>query len=79
MQVPIACKGCGVGTLRSSGYCGVCEYMTQDEAAQRLHVSRPTYYRMVSAGKIKPRKLGPRKTVVSRAEVDALLSGQRFS
>jgi excisionase family DNA binding protein len=75
MQVPTKCKGCGVGTLRSGGYCQECEYMTQDEAAKRLHVSRATYFRMISAGQIHPRKIGPRKRLVNRIEIDNILSG----
>ena len=73
MQVPIRCKGCGVGTLRSGGYCEVCEYMTQAEAAARLHVSKATYYRMVRAKKLHPRRISPGKVLVLRAEVDAIL------
>lgn len=79
MQVPMKCKGCGVGTLRSGGYCQECEYMTQDEAAQRLHVSRATYFRMVAGGHIHQRKIGPRKTLVSRTEIDNILSRQPSS
>lgn len=74
MQVPMGCRGCGVGTLRSGRYCELCEYMTQAEAAARLHVSRPTYYRMVRANKLHPRRISPGKVLVLRAEVDALLA-----
>ena len=59
--------------LRAGGYCPDCEFMTQPEAWKRLRVSRSTYLRMVEAGKLHPRRIGIRKLLVLRAEVDALL------
>lgn len=70
------CKGCGELTRREAGYCDRCEYMTQAEAAARLHVSKPTYYRMVRAGKIRPRRVSTGKILVWRPEVELLLSCQ---
>ncbi len=34
------------------------EYLTMTELVETLKVSRPTIYRLISSGKIKPRKLG---------------------
>jgi excisionase family DNA binding protein len=48
--------------------------MTQQEAADRLRVSKPTYYRLLRAGKLHPRRISPGKVLVLRAEVDALLA-----
>jgi excisionase family DNA binding protein len=66
-----ACRNCGKRTQRS--YCPDCEFMTQEQAWTRLQVSRSTYFRMVLAGTIKPRRIGLRKLLVLRAEVDAIL------
>ena len=57
----------------NADYCPDCEFMTQPEAWKRLRVSRSTYLRMVEAGKLHPRRIGIRKLLVLRAEVDALL------
>lgn len=77
MDQPRKCTACGVSTLRAR-YCESCEYMSQDDAAKRLKVSRRTYYRLVGAGKINPWKIGLRKTLVARQEIDNLLSGHSF-
>jgi excisionase family DNA binding protein len=53
--------------------------MSPDQAAARMHISRSTYFRMVKEGKIHPRKIGAQKTLVSRQEIDNLLSGQQIS
>jgi excisionase family DNA binding protein len=47
--------------------------MSQPEAWKRLHISRSTYLKWVKAGKINPRRIGLRKLLVLRAEVDAIL------
>ena len=52
--------------------------MTQNQAAARLQVSRSTYYRMVQAGTIHPRRISRAKTLVARGEVDALLAGRAY-
>ena len=68
------CKHCGATIQRESAYCPNCEHMTQQEAADRLRVSKPTYYRLLRAGKLHPRRISPGKVLVLRAEVDALLA-----
>lgn len=68
------CKHCGATIQREQPYCEDCEYMSPQDAAKRLHVSRPTYYRLVKAGKLRPSHIGPKKTLVLRAQVDALLA-----
>lgn len=54
-------------------YCPQCAYMTPSEAAAALNISRPTYYRRVKDGTIKPVRIGLGKLRVSRAEVQKLL------
>jgi excisionase family DNA binding protein len=52
------------------------EYLTIAEALDLLRISRATYYRLVRAGTIQPRKIGPGangKVLILRAEVEALL------
>jgi excisionase family DNA binding protein len=67
------CRNCGDPHQRPQPYCNKCEFMTPREAAERLRVSMPTYYRIVKASKIHPRVLGPHKHRILRAEVDAML------
>jgi uncharacterized OB-fold protein len=74
---PRACNACGALTRRPGAYCEACEYMTPTEAQAKLHVSSATYFRMVAAGTIRPRRIGARKTLVSRVEIDNLLSTGR--
>jgi excisionase family DNA binding protein len=77
MQQPRNCSACGVQTLLPR-YCRECEYITQKQAAKELRVSRATFFRMVAAGRIHPRKIGVQKTLVARQEIDNLLSGHSF-
>lgn len=71
------CRRCGAsGAL--GVYCDVCEYMTPKQAARRLHVSESTYFRIVASGALHHRRVGLKKVLVSRVEVDNLLSGSRF-
>jgi excisionase family DNA binding protein len=37
-----------------------------------------TYYRLVKAGKLHPRRVGVGKVLIPRAEVDALLEGRQY-
>ena len=68
------CRNCGEVNQRQQPYCAACEYMSPREAAVRLQVSRPTYYRWVKEGRIHPKRIGVKKRLVLRAEVDALLA-----
>ena len=68
-----ACRNCGDSTKRMQPYCAACEFMTRQEAAVALHVSLPTFDRMVIAGKLHPRRINVRKMLIKRAEVDAIL------
>ena len=72
-MTPKPCRNCGAPTLRVPPYCPDCEFMSQPEAWKRLHISRSTYLKWVKAGKINPRRIGLRKLLVLRAEVDAIL------
>lgn len=52
-------------------------YLTIPEACELLRISRATYYRMVKAGALHPRKVGTGvngKVLILRAEVAARLS-----
>lgn len=72
------CLECGTPLARTSAYCPACEWMTQPEAAQKLRVSRPTYYRLVRAGQLHPRRVGKGKVLVERAEVERILRGRKL-
>lgn len=65
------CQSCGSPTAHPP-YCPSCEYMTPQDAQKRLHISPSTYFRLVAAGKIAQRKIGRRKTLVSREAIDRL-------
>lgn len=72
------CQNCGVNVAevvsrRTGGYCDGCDLMTIPEAARRLHVSRFTVYRLMRQGKIS--KVHPclGRTLIRRAEIEALL------
>lgn len=70
------CPECGTSHTRENMYCDGCEFLTQPEAAARMRISKPTYYRMVRAGVIHPRRVGVGKIVVERAEVERILRGR---
>ncbi len=46
--------------------------MTPAAAAERLKVSRQRVYQWIASGELPATKLGPRATLVSQADVDAL-------
>jgi excisionase family DNA binding protein len=69
------CKYCG--TECPGTYCESCEYMTTPDARAKLHISLSTYFRWLKEGKINPRRIGPRKRLVSRAEIDSLLEKEK--
>lgn len=50
------------------------ELLTVDEAAKRLRVSRATFYRLVSDGRIRVVHPTPRRTLVTTRELDAYVS-----
>lgn len=77
MTQPYSCKSCGTVTKRPGGYCENCEFMTPAEVRVRLRVSMSTYFRLVSDGKLRRVKLGPRKFLISRAEIDNLLTAPK--
>jgi excisionase family DNA binding protein len=68
------CRVCGTPHQRPQPYCNDCEFMTIPEACKRLHIARPTYYRWVKRGKLRPRNVGEKRVLILRAEVDALLA-----
>ena len=75
----MTCHHCGNQAVpsvhkRTGGYCGSCAYLTIPEAFTALRLSRATYYRLVRAGKIHPRRISPGRVFVPRADVDAILS-----
>jgi hypothetical protein len=78
-MTPKACRNCGAPHNRTQPYCPDCEFMTPAEAYQRLHCSKVTWHRVYvnsprnPNGPIHQRKVGVRKRLVLRAEVDALL------
>ena len=76
-MIPKQCRNCGATIRTMQPYCPDCEFMTPKDAMARLHVSEPTFYRYVKAGKFHPRRIGPAvrgaKVLILRAEVDALL------
>jgi len=77
-MTPKPCRAnCGATVRGPQPYCPACEFMTPPEAMSRLHISQPTFYRWVKAGKFTLRQIGPAtrgsKRLVLRAEVDALL------
>lgn len=49
-----------------------------DSAATHFHLSRATLFRLVKAGRLKSfKKLGDRRTLVSKAAVERLLGPRR--
>jgi excisionase family DNA binding protein len=60
---------------RTKGFCQGCELLTSEEAWKLLRVSRRTYYRMVTAGRIHPRQITPGRVLVPRIEIESILSG----
>jgi len=68
------CHNCGTGHATNGPYCPDCEFMSPAEAQKRLHISPATWYRWLNDGKITSRKVGPRKRLIPRAEVEAMLS-----
>jgi excisionase family DNA binding protein len=69
------CRNCRTLVARKDGYCAPCELMSIPEALTALRLSRPTYYRLVRAGRIHPRKITAGRTLVPRTDVDAILKG----
>ena len=73
-MTPRACRGCGSIVTKPSPYCDGCEFMTPEQVQAKLHWSKSTYFRRVAEGIIRPRRAGGRKLLVSRVEIDNLLS-----
>ena len=46
--------------------------LTVNEALEYLRISRPTFYRLIKQGKIKPVKIGKR-TLIDKADLDRLI------
>ena len=66
------CRNCHAECL--GGYCSKCEFMTIREAYTRLHVSRSTFFRLLRAKRFRLVKPSNRRTLICRAEVEALLT-----
>ena len=49
--------------------------LNSTEAAERLHVSRDTLYRLVSDGKLSVVKLVPGRLLFREADIEAVVSG----
>jgi len=72
------CQKCGIQVAevvrhRTGGYCEDCDLMTIREAAKRLHISESTFYLAMQAGRIKSVHPSPGRTLIRRAEIEALL------
>jgi len=73
------CRACGAIVERSLPYCERCEYMTVAEVRDRLHICRGTYYNLVAARRLNPRKIGVNRVLVWRPEVEMLLEWRPHS
>lgn len=49
------------------------EHLTIAEVLTALRISRATYYRLVRYGQLNPRNVSPRRVLIPRTEVDAIL------
>jgi predicted DNA-binding transcriptional regulator AlpA len=67
------CENCGEAIRRELRWCSRCEFMSQQEAMARLHISRNTYYRYIARGLLHPRLIGVRTVLLWRPEIEALL------
>ena len=68
------CHNCGADIGPLLTYCSRCELIDIPRAVALLQVSKPTYYRLVRAGRIHPRHPTARRTLVPREEIDAILA-----
>ena len=66
------CRNCTTPT--NGEYCPACEFITPAEARERLHISQATWYLWIKKGRLTPRKVGPRKHLIPRVDVEALLA-----
>lgn len=69
----MTCRHCPRDAQRNSAYCPQCAFLTVPEAYKALRVSRATYYRMVAAGQLTPRRVSVGRVLVPREQVDARL------
>ena len=53
--------------------------MTVAEVRDRLHICRGTYYNLVAARRLNPRKIGVNRVLVWRPEVEMLLEWRPHS
>lgn len=73
------CLNCGndiakVLAKRTGGFCRACQYLTIREAVALLKISEATFYRLLREGKFVTRNPTPKRTLITRASVEALLS-----
>ena len=76
------CLGCEIpiSNIRSrghSGYCPACELIAPQQAWTLLRVSKSTYHRLVRAGRIQQRHITAGRVLVERAQIDAMLTGEK--